>query len=128
MHSPEYYDAILTSIARPERRLFLNVNNERGIHIDALSVVVSEHRREPITADLFSSPFPLDKEDAMGFFREGTFPYPYLQQTFGSAIVEIRAIQHVKILLDDSNKTPSSFLTNPSYLKCDVRVRLQSIK
>jgi hypothetical protein len=120
MRDQRYYDQILTSVEKPDQRLFLHISTESRIQIDALPEIVGEHRKEPIVADLFSPPFPLDKKDAMGFFREGTFPYPYLQQQFGSAIVEIRAIQHVKTFVDEKNTSPGAFLTNPLYVKQEI--------
>lgn len=120
MRSPEYYDKVLFSVDHPDVRLFLNINTENGIQIDALPTMVSQREKKQVVADLFSPPFPLDKEDAMGFFREGAFLYHYCQQEYGSAIVEVRAIQHVKFLLDKRNTSPSGFLSNPSYVKNEV--------
>ncbi len=106
MRAPSYYEDVLSSVARPVVRSFLSISNKEGIRVDALPA-------QGKVADLLSPPFPLDRNDAMGFFREGQ----YQQERFGGAIVEIRVIQHVKILRDERNVEPSGFLANPLYVK-----------
>lgn len=118
-----YYDRVLSSVERPIVRSFLNISNKEGIQVDALPASVNPQGLQNVTIDLLSPPFPLDREDAMGFFREGAFLGPYQQETFGSAIVEIRVVQHVKILKDERNVEPSGFLANPLYVK-DEAARL----
>jgi hypothetical protein len=116
MRNPAYYDAVLASVQKPENRLFLDVTKKP---ISASLKNVSKYYQNPIVADLFSPPFPLDEKDAMGFFREGTFGKPYLQEQFGSAIIELRGVWFVKKLRHSSNRY-DMFLADPICLKQEM--------
>ncbi len=111
-----YYDTILNSFDKPGIKYFLNITKEDKIRMDLSNLIVNE---QPLISDLFSPLFPLDEKDAMGFFREKEDNF-YLQQNFGSAIIEIRAIQYVNFLLNKSNDRPAGFLTDPNYIESEA--------
>lgn len=82
-HNRNYYYALLDSVEFPRVRLFLDISSTeihntvgpdvRALHINASPALISKYSQNAIYADLFSPPFPLCKDDSMGFVREGTF-------------------------------------------------------
>lgn len=113
-----YYDEVLKSVAEPKEREFLYIASEGG----KVSIMVDSERTDmaerPIISDLLSPPFPLDKDDAMGFFRESK---SYQQNLFGSAIVEIRAVCDVNKFLSERNRNrPLNFFKDPLYVEEEV--------